>query len=97
VLELSRLLARFRLALTHRLSYARGAERIAPGLSPMWQPVPPAAGRWGKAIAPGTAASDHLVFLPTVIFPRAVVAEHHAQAFHPQRVAQRQRLSQRPL
>jgi hypothetical protein len=31
------------------------------------------------------------------IFPRAVVAEHHAEVFHPQRVAQRQRLSQRPL
>ena len=35
------------------------------------------------------------------ILPRAVVAEHHAQVFHPGRiarqVAQQQRLSQRPL
>ncbi len=30
------------------------------------------------------------------IFPHAVVAEHHAQVFHPKRVARQQRLSQRP-
>jgi hypothetical protein len=31
------------------------------------------------------------------IFPRALVAEHHAQVFHPGRIAKQQRLSQRPL
>ena len=31
------------------------------------------------------------------IFPHAVVAEHHAQVFHPSRSAKQQRLSQRSL
>lgn len=78
LLELSRLLSRLKLALTHCLYYASGAEQTAPVLFPTWQPVPPAAGILGNQLHPApqmmTAVSCILATIP--LWSRMSTAQH---------------------